>query len=186
MLSGIIAANCSEDESPDDPIIGVLWIEKDSFFDLLYRFGHFSFLKEGPCPMPVACVISPFWLESFCCFTNSDCFLIVLMHIVNESQVVIGIVMCLINLCAYFKMFNCHWIMFLLKVSEAKIVLQLGIIRINLTALLKSSHSLVIVSHLIQSNSQVKESFGRLTLKKIKLINWSNFKLFPIFICNHF
>ena len=99
--------------------------------------------------MPVAVVVGPLWCVHFSKVADIDRLLVILMHIIDESQVIVGVGMPCIDLSANLKVFYCHGILLLLEVSQAQVVLKLCVLCMELTGLLKGLDSLVIVVHLV-------------------------------------
>ena len=84
MLSRNIVAHCSENKSPDDPVVSILGVVHDGFFYLFYCFGHFAFFEEGEGPVAVA-VVGAVRVVELSFVANIYSFRIILMHVVDEG-----------------------------------------------------------------------------------------------------
>ena len=88
MLSRLIVTNGAHDETPYNPVVGILPILLNCFLDFLNGLALFSFLVKSKCPMPMRAM--GFRVVKLGCTANVDCLLVELMHIVEKSEVVIG------------------------------------------------------------------------------------------------
>ena len=89
VFRALVVAHCPHDESPHDPVVRILRILLDTLLDLLDRFGHFSLFEESKCPMSMTIV--RLWIIHLGTSTDVYCLLIKLMHIVQKSQIIVGV-----------------------------------------------------------------------------------------------
>ena len=97
------------------------------------------------------------------------------MHVIDESKVVISKTVRWIQLSAGLEVFHCQSVMLLFKVCKAQVIVQLGFVLIEVIRLKIRLDRLLVIAHLVKSNSKIEESFMAFALKLIKVIQGLNF-----------
>jgi len=155
VLGASVRTHCAQNKSPDDPVVGVAWTVLDSTLYFLDGLSHVALLEKGKCP--VAKTVDggySIWTIEFCCVAYVDGLLVVLVHVVDESQVVVGIGMLAVYLNANLKVLHCHWVALLFEVSQPKVILHLSIVSFKLARALEGKTRLVEELHFVEADAQ--------------------------------
>ena len=131
--------------------------------------------------MPVA-IVASLRIIKFGFIANVDSLWIVPMHVVNESQVVVNIRMFGVQLRTDPKVLNSHVVKLIFEVSQPKVVLKLCVFGFDIRCPHERFDSLVIMSHLIQSDSKEEESSLRLSIGSVKLVKSLDFQQLPVLL----
>ena len=89
MLGSDIVADSPENKPPDYPVISIRWVIHDGFLYLFDSFSHLSLFKKRESPMAVA-VMRAIWVVKFCLVTHIYGLRVILMHVVDKGQVIVG------------------------------------------------------------------------------------------------
>jgi hypothetical protein len=180
VLSLLVVSHSPHDKPPHDPIVGVLRLDHYCFFDFFNGLGGLSIFEECKCPVAIAAMVSIGVVE-FGLVADLDGFSVVLVHVVDEGQIVVGVLVVGVDLDADLQVLIRHRVLFLFEVGQTQVVLQLGIFGVQLTGLLEGFDGLVVELHLVESHSKVEETSGGFTLEQIKLVAREVFQLLPVF-----
>ena len=105
VFGAFIFANRSQDETPDDPVVSVLRLLLYSFPDLLDSFHHITLLKLSEGPMHVGVVSVS--IELFCLTADIECLFVNHVHVEQESKVVVGKRVCVVDKDALLEVLDC-------------------------------------------------------------------------------
>ncbi len=94
----------SQDNSPHDPVVSILWILLDTLLNLLHSFGHFPFLEQSKSPMSMTIVIIRDVKLRLTTDVNS--FWVELVQVEQESQVIVDKAMLRVDFNAFSPMFD--------------------------------------------------------------------------------
>ena len=92
----------------------------------------------------------PFWAVQLGCVADIDRLLVVLVHVVNEGEVVVGVRVLAIELGADLEVLYCKAILLFLEIRQAQIVLKLGVVGLEFAGFLERQARLVIEFHLVE------------------------------------
>ena len=127
MTGRLIIANSSANEPPHDPVIGLLRIVEDSLLDFLNCLAHLAHFVKREGPVTEAEVVAV-GVVRVGLGTHVDGFGVKLVHVVNESQIIEGKDVFIIEIAAKLEMLHGLVVASELEVCQAQIILNLSII----------------------------------------------------------
>ena len=117
MLCTFVFTGGAEDEAPDDPAFGVKWLFLNAFANLLYGFDDIALFELGEGPVHVRVVAGP--VELFGLSADVEGLLVDHVDVEEESQVVVGVRVLVIQQDAPFQMLNRVLVVTHLEVGKA-------------------------------------------------------------------
>ena len=168
MYSRGVVPDSPQYKTPNYPVISVFWACFYSFHYLFYSLGHLTLFEESECPMSVA-IVSALRIVHLGLVAYIYCLGVVLMHVVDECQIVISIWMFWVDLCADFEMLNSHSVLLLFKICKTEVVLELIVIGFKFACFLEGCNGVVVKFHFVEGYSKEKESSITLSISRIKL-----------------
>lgn len=168
MLCRGVATNGAQDEAPDNPVISVERVMRYCLLDLLDGLGHLALFEQGESPVSQAVLrchaIRAMQLGRV---ANVYGLLVVLVHVVNKGQVVVGVRVLSIQLRADLEVLHGQTILLLLEVGQSQVVLQLPVVRFDLAGFLEGKACLVVEFHLVECDAEEEEGTARLAFELV-------------------
>ena len=122
MLRGLVIPDRPHDQPPDHPVVRVCRLHHYGFLYFLDGLSCLPVFEEGKGPVTVALVVA-FGMVHLGLVAYLDCLGVVLVHVVDESQIVVCVVVPWVYLDADFQVFVGHRVLLLFEVGQPEVVL---------------------------------------------------------------
>lgn len=155
VLSRLVLAGLAEDESPDDPALGIERLLGDSLPDFLDGLDDVAQLELSEGPVHVRVV--PRSVELFRLPADVQRLRVDHVDVEEESKIVVGERMSVIHQYALFEMLNGMLVIANFKVSQPQIVLQLWVFIVDSLCFFEGCNRKHILSLFVHGNTIVKE-----------------------------
>jgi hypothetical protein len=111
---------------------------------------------------------------------DGDGLVVVLVHVVDEGEVVVGVPVGRVESDAALEMLDCQGVGLLLEVGQAEVVLHLRILRVELGRFLIGLDSRVVAASLVEGDTEVEEAERALGLALVEMLDGEGLELLPV------
>lgn len=154
MLGTLVVSDSPENQTPDHPAVSVFFILLDRLLNFFNCTSHFSLFEKSKSPIPVTVVRLLMLFKVVLGETaDTDCFLIVLVHVVDKGKIIVGVRVQGVELSTFSEMFNCNVVLFHFKVGESHVIVQLCVFPIDRLCFSESSGCILELLLLVKTHS---------------------------------